>query len=281
MLVNVARSCLRLSVWHRIFQILAVVLIVMITIGLTASPVGAGMVSPQVGGALELVEMPPSGPTNVAGPTNSANAMYVTASYAELLGRPADTAGLDFHLSRMAAGGARTRSAFSYSMLFSAEGSRNEVRRAYEDLLDRNPDPVGDRYWTNHLQGRGVLDLRILLLAGDEYFANAGGSNTAWVDALYVDNVGRPADSGGRQYWLDRLDAGVSRTLVAAGFYLSDEALGHRVDGYFQEALGRNPSAGERVGSVATVRRVGERGLRAQLWGSDEVFERYLDEVQS
>ncbi len=284
MLVNVARSCFRLSVWNRILQVLAVLVIVMVTIGVTATPVGSRPLTAigpdQAAGSIDdVVGIPPAGPTNVSGPTNSANAMFVVASYNELLGRPADTAGLDFHLARLAAGGARSRGAFAYGMLFSAEGSRHEVRRAYTDLLDRSPDAGGEDYWTNHLQGRGVLDLRVLLLAGDEYYAAAGGTDGAWIDALYLDTVGRAADAGGRQYWLDQRANGVSRTLVAAGLYLSDEALGHRVDSYYGEALGRTPGAAERAGATATIRRIGERGLRAQIWASDEVFERYLDVV--
>ncbi len=215
------------------------------------------------------------------GSATSANARFVVAGYQQLLGRAADTGGLDFHVSRLAAGGDRTRHAFTYSMLFSTEGSRQEVRRAYQGLLGRSADAVGEDYWTNHLQGHGVLDLRVLLMSSDEYYRYSGDSNTDWLEALYLDILGRGSDPEGLAYWLSVIDSGVPRQLVVAGLYLSDEALGRRVDAYYQESLGRSPSAAERLGAVDTIRRHGERGLRAQIWASDEVYETYLQAAQS
>ncbi len=239
---------------------------------MTASPVAAA----------ELTES--ESQTNTAtftGSATSANARFVVAGYQQLLGRAADTAGLDFHVSRLAAGGDRTRQAFTYSMLFSVEGSRQEVRRAYQGLLGRSADSVGEDYWTNHLQGHGVLDLRVLLMSSDEYYRYSGDSATAWLEALYLDILGRASDQEGLEYWLDVVNGGVARALVVAGLYLSDEALGRRVDTYYQESLGRSPSSSERAGAITTIRRDGERGLRAQIWASDEVYETYLQAAQS
>jgi hypothetical protein len=211
-----------------------------------------------------------------SGPVSSANARFVVDGYRQLLDRDPDTSGLDFHLGRLASGGARTREAFTYGLAFSVEGSRREVHRAYDDLLDRAPDDSGRAYWTQHLQGHGVLDLRVLLLSSHEYRNRAGGTDEAWVDALYRDILGRAADASGRQYWLTQAGANVPRPLIAAGIYLSDEALGRRATTYYQEALSRTPSTGERAGAVALIRRIGERGLRARLLASDEAFETHL-----
>ena len=167
----------------------------------------------------------------------------------------------------------------THGLLFSAEGSRQEVQRAYTELLGRGPDPAGADYWTNHLQGRGVLDLRVLLLSSDEYHARAGGTDAAWLDAVYRDVLDRPIDTAGLAYWGDLAARGVARPLIVAGIYLSDEALGRRVDAYYSEALGRTPAASERSGAIKIVRSQGERALRAMVWASDERFERYLSSV--
>lgn len=215
-------------------------------------------------------------PAQAADSGGSANARFVAAGYQQLLGRSADDGGLDFHVSRLAAGGDRTRNAFTYSMLFSVEGSRQEVRRAYLGLLGRSADGPGEDYWTNHLQGHGVLDLRVLLMSSDEYYRHSGNTDEAWLEALYLDVLGRGSDDSGRQYWLNIIDSGIARPLVVAGLYLSDEALGRRVDAYYQEALDRTPTTEERSAAIDTIRRQGERGLRAEIWASDEVFEQYL-----
>jgi hypothetical protein len=215
------------------------------------------------------------------GPANSANARFVVAAYRELLGREPDTAGLDFHLARLTSGGDRSREAFAYGLAFSVEGSRRQVDRAYRELLGRAADSTGRAYWTSHLQGQGVLDLRVLLLASDEYHNRAGGTDQAWIDALYADVLGRAADAPGRQYWLARAAAGVPRALIAAGIHLGDEALGRRATTSYQEALGRAPSAAERAGAAELIRRIGERGLRARLVASDEAFETHLQAALS
>lgn len=215
------------------------------------------------------------------GPVTSANARFVVEGYRDLLGREPDTAGLDFHLARLASGGDRSRWAFTYSLLFSGEGSRGEVARAYDDLLDRAPDGPGSDYWTAHLQGHSVLDLRVLLLASDEYRNRAGATDQGWIEALYADVLGRGTDPSGLAYWLERAGSGIPRPLIAAAIYQSDEALGRRADAHYLEVLSRTPSTAERAGAVATIRRIGERGLRAELLASDEAFEVHLQAALS
>lgn len=219
--------------------------------------------------------------SNYTGPVTSANARFIVDGYQDLLGRTADTSGLDFHLSRLAAGGDRSRKAFTYSLLFSVEGSRGEVTRAYGDLLGRAPEAAGQSYWTDHLQGHGVLDLRVLLLASQEYHNRAGGNDRAWIEALYADVLGRSADASGLAYWLERTQAGTPRALIAAAIYQGDESLARRAIAYYQEILSRSPSANERQGAIDTIRRVGERGLRAELLASDEAYETYLQAALS
>jgi hypothetical protein len=189
----------------------------------------------------------------------------------------ADTGGLDHHLGLLAAGGDRSRLPFTRFLLFSQEGARRQVTLAYAELLGRAPEPGGDAYWTAVLQGRAVTDLRVFLMASDEYAARAGGTDMAWIDALYRDGLGRASDPAGLQYWLGRRSAGASRILVAAGIALSDEALIGRVDRLHLDALGRQPSPPERAAGVAVVRAEGERVLASRLYASDEAFEPYLE----
>lgn len=217
----------------------------------------------------------------VTGPVNSANASFIADSYTQFLSRSADDAGLDYHLGVLASGGDQRRLTFTYSLLFSAEGAGTEVDRAYQDLLARAAETDGRAYWTTRLQGHGVSDLRVLLLASDEYVAKAGGTDGAWIDALYADVMERPADAEGRQYWLNQRAAGVARPNIVAGLYFSDEALGHRVDAYYTELLSRSPAAAERTAGIAQIRATGERTLRAAVWASDEAFETYLQAAWS
>lgn len=244
-----------------------------------ASPAGASDATTDPASTpAELVETTaqPAVLTSHTGPANSANARYVVDVYTQLLGRGVDTGGLDFHVGRLAGGGKTSRQLAVEALLFSAEGSRREVRAAYTDLLNRSADLAGEDYWTAHLQSHGVLDLRVLLLASDEYVAAAGGTESAWINAMYLDTLGRAAEPAGLLYWEGRLAADVPRAIVAASIYRSDEALGRRADHYYDEALGRYPGPLARAGTIDELQTQGERRVRARLWASDEAFEPHL-----
>lgn len=225
------------------------------------------------------------GPTSTAdafsGPSDSANAKYVVASYERLLGRSPGTTGLDYHLAQITSGGSSSRETMARAMLFGPEGSRNEVRRAYQSILGRNPEAGGEGYWTDHLQRRDVVDLRVLLYASDEYWRQAGADNSSWVTSLYQAILGRQPEPTGLQYWTTLADNGTPRALIVAAVYIGSESLGRRTNSYHQLALGRSATNSERTAGAAHIARFGERSLYARLWASDEAFEPFYQEALS
>jgi hypothetical protein len=225
------------------------------------------------------------GPTSSAdaysGPTESANANYVVASYELLLGRAPGNGGLDYHLAQIASGGSSSRETMARAMLFGPEGSRNEVGRAYRTILGRNPDATGADYWTNHLQRRDVVDLRVLLYASNEYWQRAGADNSAWVHSLYQAILGRQPEAAGLEYWTTLADNGTPRALIVAAVYFGQESLGRRTNAYYQLALGRAATGAERTAGADHIARFGERSLYARLWASDEAFEPFYEEALS
>ena len=86
-----------------------------------------------------------------------------------------------------------------------------------------------------------------------------------YVDALYVDLLGRAADVPGRAHWAGQLDAGRAPWSVAVDLARSAEWTGHVVSSLYQDVLGRPPDAagraywasrlgsGDRVASVAVL----------------------------
>ncbi len=213
------------------------------------------------------------------GPVTSANARYVVATYQQFLNRDPADAGLDFHLDRVVSGGDVSREQVARALLFSREGSAIEVRRAYDGILGRAPDAAGGAYWTEHLQTRDVLDLRVLLLSSNEYHRRSGGTNQTWIAALYRDILGREPESAGVAYWTGEAARGVPRPFIVAGIYSGRESLGRRTAAYYRLALDRSPTAAERLAGAAVIAAEGERGLYARLWASDEAFETFFDEA--
>lgn len=81
------------------------------------------------------------------------------------------------------------------------------VVRLYRAYLLRNPDHAGFTYWVNRrVAGRSLLNISSTF-AGSSEFRNRYGSltNSAFVDLVYRNVMGRPADAAGRSYWIRKL----------------------------------------------------------------------------
>lgn len=210
------------------------------------------------------------------GVANSANARWVVNLYEQVFARPADLDGLDHWLARVAAGGSTSRESVARSFLNSTEGAQNEALLAYNDLLDRDPDPEGLAFWTDFLRTGSVNTLRFQHLASDEYYDNSGGTDETYIDDLYFDLLGRTIDLEGFDYYLDLLETGTPRWWVSRSIYESPESLGNRVTAYHQAILDRDPTETEIAEGVALILAEDERAVQAALFASDEAFDVFL-----
>lgn len=205
----------------------------------------------------------------------SANELYVAAAYEALLRRPADNDGAAFWLDTVVAGGDRSREKLSAHLLFSVEGASNEVARAYEDLLLRFPDEEGWAYWTDILQSERVDTLRSLILSSDEYINLVGGQSN-YVNALYLELLGRPPEAEGLAFWNAKLEEGEQRQFVVLAIYQSDEGLANRASSYYEQFLGRPATDAERESGGDTISQDGERTFFAKVFASDEFYEQFF-----
>lgn len=132
------------------------------------------------------------------------------------------------------------------------QGGAGAVARLYYSALERTPDRAGLVYWTQQLSGGEALRTVAGDIAGSaEFTAKYGALDSAgFVDQLYQNVLGRPADRAGLAYWDSALAAGTSRGEVLLGFAQSAEfkaASDHEVTtalGYLG-LLGRDASAAE------------------------------------
>ena len=90
----------------------------------------------------------------------------------------------------------------------------------------RVPDADGLRYWTSQVEHGGTLTgVAQAFLGTPENQTKYGAmANADYVDALYVNALGRHADSGGQAYWAGQLDHGTSRADLATLLAQSTEA---------------------------------------------------------
>lgn len=98
------------------------------------------------------------------------------------------------------------------------------VKRLYYYTLEREADEAGLADWTGRLSSKAENGGQVAagFLFSDE-FQNRQLSDTQYVDILYKVFLGREADDAGRQYWIDKLENGMSRLLVMNGFSGSEE----------------------------------------------------------
>ena len=86
-------------------------------------------------------------------------------------------------------------------------------------VLRREADAPSRSFFVDRLGRVGRRKVMADLLASPEHHARQGGGTDAgWIDALYRDALGRPADAAGRQYFLGQMAAGRSRGSIAAFF---------------------------------------------------------------
>jgi hypothetical protein len=185
---------------------------------------------------------------------NPSNQDFVSLVYQNVLGRPADPGGAAFWEATLAAGGSRATMliGFSESPEYKAataaahpEGfwdlSENAaaVARLYDTVFGRLPDVVGLDFWRGQLD-TGALQLRDVAanyVASGEFQATYGAlDNPGFVNAIYQNTLDRPADPGGRDFWVGQLQAGMTRAEVILAFSESAEHVGLTAPNIMSEA---------------------------------------------
>lgn len=209
-----------------------------------------------------------------APPPVTPNQFFAQQLYRDFFGRSATTdesqslgAALDAgQITRDQAGiGAASSYAYAWQL----------VDGFYLNTLGRTPDLDGQAYWTDQIWTgrRSVPQVAAEIYASDEFYASAGGTNTAWVTSLYQRLLGRSPDPGGSNYWVPRaaLDG---RPLVAVSFYQSEESRRVRTAALYQKLLGRPPDDAGLAYWASQMLGIGDRVVAGLMAGSPEYFAR-------
>jgi hypothetical protein len=111
--------------------------------------------------------------------------------------------------------------------IFNTNTTAAAVDRLYEGILGRDADSGGLLYWSNlaAYQTASLSQIATEILQSPEFGSKMDVSDTGFVDQLYANVLGRPADAGGQSYWTNLLANGEDRGAVAAAFTSSYEAI--------------------------------------------------------
>jgi hypothetical protein len=164
--------------------------------------------------------------------------LFVTDVYNDILFRNPNAAELSTGTAFLRNGG--TPDQFAHAIVTGTERKTIEVTYFYENYLNRTPDAAGLVFNVDKLNhGVSSFQLQLQFILSPE-FQNAHVSNQSYVDALYIDVLGRAPDASGEAYWVTQLNGGLSRDAVARAFLSSNDYITRVVNSDYQIVLHRN-----------------------------------------
>lgn len=154
---------------------------------------------------------------------------FVEQQYLDFLGRPGDSGGIDYWTGLLA-GAAATPGQMVDFFFSSAEFQNNiaPVARLYFAYFDRFPDYDGLMFWVSaFLASQDLNGMSQAFADSDEFELLYGPSldNSAFINLVYQNVLGRPADAEGLAYWVAQMagPTGLSRGQMMVAFSESDE----------------------------------------------------------
>jgi hypothetical protein len=207
------------------------------------------------------------------GTRGTANERFVAQLYRDLLNRDVDSGGLVTWSAQLDQGVAP--STIIAQIEKSTEYLQDEVNALYSKYLHRAADPTGLGADVQLLEnGATIEQVAANIIGSQEYFQDRGQATDAtFLAALYEDALGRAIDSGGQSAWTNALNAGVTRSQVAADILASTEYRGDFVNATYLQFLERSADPGGLASWVAQLASgLTDQGLIAAIAGSAEYF---------
>jgi hypothetical protein len=130
---------------------------------------------------------------------------WVPAMYLDLLGRVPSAAEIDFWVVAVARGA----STFQVGLAISTSVERDIVNVAidYAELLNRAPDAAGLSFFVTALRsGANRFDLATAIIGSTEYFVGHGNTNTGFLNAAFLNVLGRTPNNTEATFFLNQLN---------------------------------------------------------------------------
>jgi hypothetical protein len=205
--------------------------------------------------------------------------VFLVKLFSDVLHRPIDQGSLDLYFPRLAAN-QLTNAAAALSVLQSVEYRTQLVQGFYTALLHRPPTPAELTAALAQLSA-GATDEQIeaAILGSPEYFATrGGGTNAAFLAALYGDVLGRPPTPAEQTQFDTALAHGTTPGAFALQVLTSAEARARMVRAEFQAFLGRPPTEAELNAALARLAAgATDEQVAADILGSAEYSNRLGD----
>ena len=199
----------------------------------------------------------------------SANAVLVENFFEVLLGRLTDPSSV-FFVNELTGG--VSASTVVLQIDGTAEYLDNQVQLLFQRYLRRQGDAPSVQAFVNQVMHGGTLEQVAAVIVGSpEYFQLHGGTNVSFLNALYLDALGRTPDPFGQDSFTQMLAGGATRTAVALAVFTSAEYHANLVGEAYLNLLGRQADpAGLANFTNALQNGLSDQTLVAILLGSTE-----------
>jgi hypothetical protein len=164
---------------------------------------------------------------------------WLHALYADLLDRAPDAGGLAYWTGQLDSG--RSLEFVADGFLRSQEYCTRIITGLYDQLLSRTPDAGGLAGWVGTMENGTALQQIILGFCNSAEYQNNNPPPAQFVESLYERLLRRASDPGGKQFWIDALQAGRGTAYVINGFLSSQEYCNNSVTNLYLTLLGRQP----------------------------------------
>lgn len=212
-------------------------------------------------------------PVSIADPA-TVNGAYVQAVYESALGHSANPASQASWVELLDAG--QPRLLLTNAIVNSDEHLSQFIRSAYEQYLGRAPEQPAIQYWLDQMHaGARDEDVEAALLASDEFYSDAGGTQNSWIQAAYQVVLGRSPDPAAAAWATSQLDAGTSRGRLATTLTMSQEREAQFVENDYAQALRlpSDPAAPNLFGPELAAGQLSQEQLTADLMAAAEYYE--------
>jgi cyclophilin family peptidyl-prolyl cis-trans isomerase len=145
---------------------------------------------------------------------------FVNRAFSTILGRPAEQSAVDY-FTGLLANNQTTTGQIALQIQTSLEARMNEVNTVYKALLKRSADPQALAANTIFLmQGGSVAQMEANITASQEFFEAQGGTNVAWINAMFkAANGAASVPIGYANQVSTMLDQGLKRTTYATTIF--------------------------------------------------------------
>jgi hypothetical protein len=172
---------------------------------------------------------------------------FINAVYQDLLNSPVDSNGLAFFSNMLDSGD--TDFDVAYYIDTSPEYYTDLIDSDFQTYVTSPPDSAETTALLSEYTG-GATDQQVLagILGSGEYFSiRDGGDNTAFVNSIFQDLLGRPPTSMDIEFYLSLLNDGDTRSQVASLIIGSAEYIDQSepalINGWFESYLNRPPTS--------------------------------------